>query len=163
MEFKFNVKVPKKKRNIYKQVSLQTIIERNCEGICYVDIDGYFICICNDKIYNFTKQSYTLFNGTLYSTHLIENKLLKTIRLSDIPKGSYKPSYMMPFMAGVICKGNIVKNNINNELQFDLKMTRTDWSNQKAKDYFKFYREHYNTIINKIKENERLSNDDHSK
>lgn len=101
MDFKFNVKVPKKKRNTYKPISLQAIIERNCEGICYVDINGYFVCICNDKNYNFKKQSYTLFNGTLYSTQLIENKLLKTIRFSDIPKGSYKPNYIMPFMAGL--------------------------------------------------------------
>ena len=91
MEFKFNVKVPKKKRNTYRPISLQTITERNCEGICYVDMDGYFVCIYNERIYNFTKQSYTLFNGTLYSTILIDNKLLKTIRLSDIPKAAKRP------------------------------------------------------------------------
>ena len=60
----------------------------------------------------------------------------------------------MPFMAGIICKGDIIKNNITNELQFNLKSTRVDWHNELAKRYFLFYKENYNTIINKIRENE---------
>ena len=154
MEFKFAVKAPKRSRITTKKVSLTTIAERNVIGVCYVDIDGYFVCICNDKIYNFTKQSYKLYNGNLYCTQLIDNKLLKTVRLYDIHKNAYKPSYMMPFMAGVICKGNIVRNNITNILEFDLKITWTDWKNEQAKKYFLFYKENYITIITKIREKE---------
>ena len=153
MEFKFAIKVAKPKRKP-KQKSIYTRIEKNVEGVCYVDIEGHFACICNNKIYFFTKQSYKLYNGNLYCTQLVENKLLKTIRLSDINKDAYKPSYMMPFMAGVICKGDIIKNNITSEISFDLKTTRTDWKNELAKRYFLFYKENYNTIINKIRERE---------
>lgn len=153
MEFKFAIKVAKPKR-APKQKSIYTRIEKNVEGVCYVDIEGHFACICNNKIYFFTKQSYKLYNGNLYCTQLLENKLLKTIRLSDINKGAYKPSYMMPFMAGVICKGDIIKNNITSEISFDLKTTRTDWKNELAKRYFLFYKENYNTIITKIRERE---------
>lgn len=153
MEFKFTVKVPKAKRTP-KQKSIYTKIEKNVEGVCYVDIEGQFVCICDNKIYFFTKQSYKLYNGNLYCTQLLENKLLKTIRLSDIDKNAYKPSYMMPFMAGVICKGDIVKNNITNQTLFDLKTTRTNWKNELAKRYFLFYKENYNIIINKIRERE---------
>ena len=152
MEFRFNIKPPKRTTN--KQKSLYTVIDNNKTGICYVDIDGYFVCIVEDKIYNFTKKSYKLYNGNLYCTQLIDNKLLKTVRLQDIPKGCYKPTYMMPFMAGVICKGKLVRNNITNEIQFDLKTTWTDWKNEKAKDYFRFYKNNYNVIINKIREKE---------
>lgn len=152
MEFKFNIKPPK--RVTTKQKSLYTVINNSIIGVCYVDIDGYFVCICNDKIYNFTKKSYKLYNGNLYCTQLIDNKLLKTVRLQDIPKGCYKPTYMMPFMAGVICKGSLVRNNITNEIQFDLKKTWTDWKNEKAKDYFRFYKNNYQTIITKIREKE---------
>lgn len=153
MEFKFSIKTSKSKRQ-RKQPSLYTKIEKNVEGVCYVDIDGTFVCIYNSKIYNFTKASYKLYNGVLYCTQLSEGKLLKTIRLDDINKGAYKPSYMMPFMAGVICKGNIIKNNITNEVQFELQTTRTDWKNETCKRYFLFYKENYNTIINKIRANE---------
>ena len=153
MEFKFAIKIAKPKR-APKQKSIYTRIEKNVEGVCYVDIEGHFACICNNKIYLFTKQSYKLYNGNLYCTQLLENKLLKTIRLSDINKDAYKPSYMMPFMAGVICKGDIIKNNITSEILFDLKTTRTDWKNELAKRYFLFYKENYNIIINKIREKE---------
>lgn len=156
MEFKFNIKSPtKSNRKSHKILPFQSIISKNVEGICYVDISGYFVCICDDKIYNFTKESYKLYNGNLYSTQLIDNKLLKTIRLEDIPKGCYKPSYMMPFMAGVICKGDIVKNNITNELQFNLKRTWTDWKNEQAKNYFRFYKNNYENIRAKLLENDQ--------
>lgn len=151
MEFVFAVKTKKKAT---KQPSLFSKIEKNVEGVCYVDIDANFVCIYNSKIYKFTKSSYKLYNGNLYSTQLLDNKLLKTVRLEDINKGAYKPSYMMPFMAGVICKGDIIRNNITKELLFELKTTRTDWKNELAKKYFLFYRNNYNTIISKIRENE---------
>ena len=153
MEFKFTVKTVKKSKTP-KEKSIYSRIERDVEGVCYVDIDATFVCIYNSKIYNFTKQSFKLYTGILYSTQLFDNKILKTIRLNDINKNAYKPSYMMPFMAGIICKGDIIKNNITNELQFNLKSTRVDWHNELAKRYFLFYKENYNTIINKIRENE---------
>ena len=154
MEFKFNIKSPTKtNRKSHRNTPLHKIIERNVEGICYVDIDGYFVCICNSKVYNFTKDSYKLYNGNLYCTQLIDNKLLKTVRLKDIPKECYNPTYMMPFMAGVICKGDIIKNTVTNELQFSLKKTWTDWKNEQAKTYFKFYKNNYETIRAKLLQN----------
>ena len=49
MEFKFAIKVAKPKRTP-KQKSIYTRIEKNVEGVCYVDIEGHFACICNNKI-----------------------------------------------------------------------------------------------------------------
>ena len=48
MEFKFTIKVAKPKRTP-KQKSIYTRIEKNVEGVCYVDIDANFVCIYNSK------------------------------------------------------------------------------------------------------------------
>lgn len=149
-QFNFNIKKPRRNTIVNKPVSDYTIIQRGIIGICCVDIDGNFCCIAEDRIYNFTKRSYKVFNGILYTTQLIDGKVIKAIKLDNIPQGGYKKSYMMPFMAGVCCKGNIVKYNVNHELQFDFKYSFTNWKADKTKLYFKFYKEHYEEIRQKF-------------
>ena len=143
-----------------KQPKPQKIIKRNVIGICHFNTDAlwHIILLDDDSAYGFSKNSYLL-RDKQYSIELINRKFNVIIRLkTDVPnlRKNTLPFAYMPFMAGVICKGNII---LENDIEvFDLIDTSINWESSSAKEAIKDYIDNYERNVKYIKEHNGRSN-----
>lgn len=139
------IKKPKYKRkdSSNRTKGKYTIIQRNVEGICCINIEGFHYVRFGERLYEFTSESYKLSTNNYYSKQLVDGKIIHIKTLKDNKKwdGEY-----IPFVPGVIVKGNIVKHNLLNDYFFDLKDTYCNWKYLETTESFKFFRDNYETI-----------------
>lgn len=158
----FNKKVKHSKTTKEK---LTSIIEKNVIAVCFFDLEKLWYVVpidlekleLKDRFYKFTPDSYKVKDGkTRYSTSIFDNKFISIDEINIIRRKDkvYDNNIYMPFMAGVLCKGNLIKNNITGFISFDLKNTSIDWRHpackQSIKDYIKHYEE-YKSVIEKYR------------
>ena len=151
MEFKFSIKT--KPVSKPKQPKLYTSLG-NVIGICNITkVAGWKVFVPeSNTYYDFTRESYIirdkkytvkLYNSKFYSI----NQLNKLTPNKDCFEGN---TVYLPFMAGVICIGKLIRNNVTNEIKFDLKDTYTDWKNPFAREAITHYRENYDYFYNQL-------------
>lgn len=151
MEFKFTIKNTKTKK--VKQQRTHTIIG-SAIGVCNITkLSGWKVFVPEtNTFYDFTRQSYIIRNKK-YTIKLYNGKFYSITQLDKLcpDKDTYEDShYYRPFMAGVICVGKLIRNNITNEIMFDLRDTYTDWQNPFAVEAIKHYRENYDYFYNQL-------------
>lgn len=159
-------KVKKQTKTIKEK--LYTIVEKNIVAVCFFDLEKLWYVIpinfvtltLENCFYKFTNESYFIKSDKpKYSTCIINNKFISVNEINYVKRGDkkYNDNIYMPFMAGVLCKGNLIKNNVTGIILFDLKDTKTDWKHQACKDSIKDYiknYELYKPIIERYKNGE---------
>lgn len=150
MEIVFNFnktkKVHKRKEPRYKTVS------KNVIGVCCFDknVGFYVVPIDSNTSYIFTSRSYLIKNNTKYSAQLFDNKFITIKELKN--NKEYIDAIYLPFMCGVICKGNIIFDTLYNNYKFDLIDTTVNWNIPLAKISIKAYIEDYENNLNSVLE-----------
>ena len=159
----------KVKKTINKPRELPySVVERNVIAVCFFDLQRLWYVVPIDleklelrnEIYKFTNDSYKIKDGKRkYSTSIYNNKFLSIIELNTIQRKDkiYYDNIYMPFMAGVLCKGNLIKEKKTGYILFDLKDTTTDWRNPACRESIKKYivnYELYKPIVEKYRNGE---------
>lgn len=143
--FIFNFNKPKQKREKQVKLSRYNIIESNCICVCnFTPTRGFFVInLEQTKIYSFTIESFKIKKGKKYSIQLLDNNK-RFLCIVDNKEDDYVDFAYIPFMAGVICKGDIVEDKFdNNKLKFNLKDTTTNWSLDVAANIARNYVKNY--------------------
>lgn len=144
MEFTFDFSVQKPKVKTNKPRKVSNIYERNVEGVIEINLEGYFYITINGKDYKLSKRSYDCTGRvTVYAKQVIDNKFIKKITLNKISKNY---SYYLPFKAGNIVIGNLIRE--DEDVKFDI--LRFNNFNPdlivKSKYAQKYFIEHYEQI-----------------
>lgn len=154
----FSLIKPKRVYQKQKTPKYTTIVGEQI-GVCrYSIVRKRFeiFLLSTQEFYPFTVESYVLKN-IKYSTQLFNNKILVCDEiLPDVGNKTInclidKYFVYLPFMAGIFCKGTLVTNNINNEVEFQLKDTTINWSHPVSKQYIKEYIANYEEIRNEFR------------
>ena len=117
LKFNFNISIKPKKQNKSPSNISYTVIESKVEGIIKLLEDLTFRVEYKGKLYKITKESYnTKGKKILYARKLDKfNHRVKIIRDSD-NRAAVDSRYYLPFAAGLIAKGRIVKLPFSSEL-----------------------------------------------
>ena len=117
IKFNFNISIKPKKQNKSPSNISYTIIESKVEGIIRLLEDLTFRVEYKGKLYKITQESYaTKGKRVLYARKLDKfNHRVKIIRDSD-NRAPVDSRYYLPFAAGLIAKGRIVKLPFSSEL-----------------------------------------------
>lgn len=150
-EFSFSVvkketKVAKHKKSVENRLS---ILEKDKQGVIFIDIEGNYSVKVNNKFYNINPKNYNTQDvETIYLQRLSKDGHREAyVRSLDFaPKVDEK--HYLPFTVGCEVDGNIVKNNLTNNIYFDIKNVIMHSSDPDSKAAIKFYKENYETIQN---------------
>lgn len=118
VSFKFNFNISLKPKRQTRSPSISyTVIESKVEGVIRLLEDGTFRVEYNKKLYKITQESYnTKGKKTLYARRLDKyGHRIKIIRDID-SRDAVDTRYYVPFSAGLIAKGRIVKLPFSSEL-----------------------------------------------
>lgn len=147
LKFDFTNRKPKLK----SKRKLFDIINKNVFGACHIDISGNYHISHGNKLYDIHKECYDTKGKTiLFPQHIKPDEIRKIAYIRE-KKDAYKVSdyIYLPFIAGVIVKGNIV--NFKNNEVFDIKEIILNTFNDESVEAFKFYKDNYEEIRENIR------------
>lgn len=145
----FNFAIINKKESENKKVKTNyETLRKDVEGVIFIDINGeYTVAVEKDK-YKLTKESYSSKGKTIvYAQGFDSKRRLRHIRNSG-EKYETNPLFWLPFHAGVLVRGNIVKH-LGNTV-FNIKKILHDTKNELCDKAFSFYKENYKEINKNI-------------
>lgn len=153
--FDFSLPKKKEKRKTAKNTLRSKILEKNVEGVVWIDDKGELtVRVIPDKRYKIHLDSYSCKGKKNIYTRKLENRRVVCI-IRNI--GEYlecNHDVFLPFAVGSIVKGNVVM--IGFDKQFVIKDYWTDLNNDDSHSALEYYRDNYDTIINAL-ENKTLN------
>lgn len=153
--FDFSLPKKKEKRKTAKNTLRSKILEKNVEGVVWIDDKGELtIKVIPDKRYKIHLDSYSCKGKKNIYARRLENRRVVCI-IRNI--GEYlecNHDIFLPFAVGSIVSGNIVQIGFNQ--QFVINKCWSDLNNEDAHLALEYYRDNYDTIITAL-ENKTLN------
>ena len=147
--FDFSLPKKKEKRKTAKNTLRSKILEKNVEGVVWIDDKGELtVRVIPDKRYKIHLDSYSCKGKKNIYARKLENRRVVCI-IRNI--GEYlecNHDIFLPFAVGNIVKGNVVM--IGFDKQFVIKDCWTDLNNDDSHLALEYYRDNYDTIINAL-------------
>lgn len=153
--FDFSLPKKKEKRKTAKNTLRSKILEKNVEGVVWIDDKGELtVKVVPDKRYSIHIDSYSCKGKKNIYARKLENRRVVCIIRNVGEYIECNRDIFLPFTVGGIVSGNIVQIGFNQ--QFVIDKCWTDLNSEDAHLALEYYRNNYDTIINAL-ENKTLN------
>lgn len=134
-----------------KSVGKYDIILANIEGIVFMTLKGEYKVVVNSDEYNIASECYSCKGvAEIYEQTLTDDLVRVRHIRSDKDRDDRDRTMYLPFTAGCSVKGNIVRHKITKAEMFNIKKVYIDVDDIQARNALKYYRDHYNIIMQAI-------------
>ena len=145
--FDFSLPKKKEKRKTAKNTLRSKILEKNVEGVVWIDDKGELtVHVSPDKCYKIHLDSYSCKGKKNIYARKLENRRVVCIIRNVGEYIECNHDVFLPFAVGGIVSGDIVQIGFNQ--RFVINKCWTDLNNDDAHLALEYYRNNYDTIIN---------------
>lgn len=151
--FSFTVPIKEKtKKTTSTNTSKYEILKSGVEGVVFINIDASYVVAVEEANYKITPENYSCAGiPEIYCQLLKINEVGHMNRLRIVrPEGERhecNPNNFLPFVAGCVVKGNIVRHRIAKNVYFKIKKVSFNSENVMARIAIKFFRLNYKEIM----------------
>lgn len=151
--------IPKKQQRTYKKVdAIHKIVAKGVEGVVFIDLDAIYTVKVNDQVYLIHPDNYTCEDKeVIYYQGYLENGHRVAYVRNKGSRDKQNVNLFLPFVAGCVVKGDIVRNLKTNSYYFDINKVYFNKTNSIAKQAFIFYKENSEIIHSKLNEKQKMN------